>query len=337
MWGELNNLLRLCVLATASLLYCYFIAAKLPKGMLRLLSLFPVITLFYIIPFSLHTLHFGFPAWCCLAFANFKLLLFAFNQGPLSSPPPQDVLHFILLAGFLFKIQKNDSKSVLSPISEAAIRATMVTALLYNYDNCKRYVRNHVILLYFFYTYHEIQLLLAMAAIPARVLLRVHLEPQFNSPLLSTSLQDFWGHRWNLRVSELLRATVYTPIRTNPICIRIFGNRWATLPAVLLTFIVSGLVHELIYYHMSREIPTWEVTWFFVLQGVFVDIEIILKKKLVESGKFRLHRAISGPLALANIAVTAGCLSYIQVRRYGIDQRFIEEFNLFLEFSKIKA
>lgn len=93
-------------------------------------------------------------------------------------------------------------------------------------------------------------------------------------------------------------------------------------------------MHELIYYHIIRKKPTWEITWFFVLQGVLVDIEIFLKKKLVATEKFRLHEAISGPLALANIALTAGWLSYTQLLRNGVDEKVIKEFNAIVEFFK---
>ncbi|OMO83650.1 Glycoside hydrolase, family 28, partial [Corchorus capsularis] len=224
------------------------------------------------------------------------LLLFAFDQGPLSSLSISsssslklrvcDVLHFLSQAVFPFKIKENPpkkismSKLVLSSIVEAS-------------------------------------------AIPPQVILGVEIEPPFESPLLSTSLQNFWGRRWNRRASDILRATAYNPMRS--ISKRIIGPRWASLPAVFATFVVSGWMHELLYYHITRQFPTWEVTWFFVLQGIFLDIEIFLKKKLVT---FRLHRAVSGALALANLAITAGCLSYKQILRNGIDEKIIREFNL---------
>ncbi|XVF03731.1 hypothetical protein REPUB_Repub05bG0019100 [Reevesia pubescens] len=248
-----------------------------------------------------------------------------FPKAPLTfpsplSPPPPELPIFILTACSPFKIKqaspktknngespsKEDDSKAPSLILEAANKATLL-------------------------------FLLVVAAIPAQIILgvEVELEPQFNAPLLATSLQDFWGHRWNLRVSDTLRPTIYNPLRS--ISTRIIGPRWASLPAVFATFVTSGLMHELIYYHIIRKNPTWEVTWFFVLQGIFVDIEIILKKKLVETKKFRLHKAISGPLALANIAVTAGWLSYTQLLRNGIDDKLIEEFNMFLEFLKGSA
>ncbi|XWS51805.1 hypothetical protein CRYUN_Cryun11dG0014100 [Craigia yunnanensis] len=348
MEGELKNFIRLWVLTMTSLSYCFFIAAKIPKGLPRLLSLLPVITLLSILPFNIYSIHLGAPLVFCLSWhCNFKLLLFAFDQGPLSPPPPEAHL-FILTACSLFKIKQaslktkngeipskeNDSKFP-SMILETTNKATLLVLLFFSY-NYKQYFHKHVLLiLYFLLTYLAIQVFLVMLAIPAQILLGVELEPQFNAPLLATSLQDFWGRRWNLRVSDTLRSTIYNPLRS--ISTRIIGSRWASLPAVFATFVTSGLMHELIYYHIIRENPTWEVTWFFVLQGIFVDIEIVLKKKLVATDKFQLHRAISGPLALAIIAVTAGWLSYTQLLRNGIDEKIIKEFNVFLKFLKGSA
>ncbi|KAK5772437.1 probable long-chain-alcohol O-fatty-acyltransferase 5 [Gossypium arboreum] len=347
MESELNNLIKLWVLTTFSLSYSYHISAKISKGFPRLVSIFPVIFLLSILPFNIHGFHLGAAHVFVFSWmANFKLLLFAFDRGPLS-PPPANLILFLLAACSPFKIkeksvkvlkcetpfQGNEPRVVPSLILEAVNKASLLTLLFYSY-NFKQYFHKHVLLiLYFFHTYLTIQFLLAVAAIPAQICLPgVELEPQFNAPVRATSLQDFWGRRWNLRVSEALRLTIYSPIKT--ISSRVIGSRWASLPAVFATFVTSGFMHELIYYHIIRKKPTWEITWFFVLQGVLVDIEIFLKKKLVATEKFRLHEAISGPLALANIALTAGWLSYTQLLRNGVDEKVIKEFNAIVEFFK---
>ncbi|XP_021288312.1 probable long-chain-alcohol O-fatty-acyltransferase 5 [Herrania umbratica] len=332
MEGELKNFISVIIMALISMYYCYYIAAMMPKGLPRLISLLPVITLFSVLPFNVHSFHIGAPVVFILGWiTNFKLLLLAFDQGPLSPPPPGAHL-FILTACSPFRIKQSQPKAKRTTgpnvVSEAANKAALLALLFhcYNYRQC--FPGQVLLILYFFHTYLTIQFFLAVAAIPALILLGVELEPQFNGPLLATSLQDFWGRRWNLRVSDTLRPTVYNPIRS--VSTRIIGPRWASLPAVFATFLTSGLMHELIYYHITREFPTWEVTWFFVLQGFFVDVEIVLKKKFL----FRLHRSVSGPLALANLAVTAGWLSYRQLLRNKVDEKVINEFNAFLEFLR---
>jgi hypothetical protein len=40
----------------------------------------------------------------------------------------------------------------------------------------------------------------------------IELEPAYNKPFLSSSLTDFWGKRWNLLISNLMRTAVYEPV-----------------------------------------------------------------------------------------------------------------------------
>ncbi|GMI95706.1 hypothetical protein like AT5G55340 [Hibiscus trionum] len=314
MEGELRNFIRLWFLTILSLSYCYNISSKISKGFPRLISIFPVLLLLLILSFNLHTFHYGSPFVCLLSWlANSKLVLFAFDRGPLSPLPPNHTL-FILTTCSPFKIKEKPVKvkngktlflenepRVHSMVLEAANKCGLLVLLFCSY-NFKQYFHQHVwLILYFLHTYLVIQLLLALAAIPAQLMLGVELEPQFKTPVRATSLQDFWGHRWNLRVSDILRPTVYFPVKT--ISARVIRRRWASLPAVLAAFFISGLMHELSYYHITRENPTWEITWFFILQRILIDIEIILKKKLVATGMLKLPGAISGPLALVILAL----------------------------------
>ncbi|KAK8487411.1 hypothetical protein V6N13_141346 [Hibiscus sabdariffa] len=344
MEGELKNLVMTWFLTTLSLYYCYHFSAKISKGLTRLVSIFPVLILLSVLPFNLHTFHLGAPHVLLLSWLpNFRLLLFAFDQGPLSPPSPKFLL-FVLAACSPYKIKEKSVKiknggtpfQVPSLILEAANQIALLVFLFCSY-NFKQYFHSHVLLiLYFLHTYLSIQLSLAVAAIPAQILLPgVELEPQFKTPIRATSLQDFWGRRWNLRVSDTLRSTIYNPIKT--LSTRIIGPRWASLPAVLATFVTSGLMHELLYYHIIRETPTWEITWFFVLQGIFIDIEIFLKKKLVATGKFKLHEAISGPLTLSIITLTAVWLCFTPLLRNGVDEKIIHESIVIVDFFKGSA
>ncbi|CAA3010826.1 Long-chain-alcohol O-fatty-acyltransferase [Olea europaea subsp. europaea] len=107
----------------------------------------------------------------------------------------------------------------------------------------REYIHPYIILaLYCCHVYLGVELVLAITAVPVRAILGLDLEPQFNEPYLATSLQDFWGRRWNLMVTSILRPTVYHPVRR--ISTRILGSRWAKPLAILTTFLVSGLMHE---------------------------------------------------------------------------------------------
>ncbi|KAH0745048.1 hypothetical protein KY285_006705 [Solanum tuberosum] len=134
-----------------------------------------------------------------------------------------------------------------------------------------------------------------MVSAAVRGVSRVDLDPPFNEPYLTSSLQDFWGKRWNLMVSNILRLTVYDPVHLF-VAGRI-PRKWAPIPAVLATFIASGLVHELLlYYIIERSKPSGEAMIFFLIHGVALSVEIVIKKMF--NGKILVPKIISGPLAL---------------------------------------
>lgn len=87
-------------------------------------------------------------------------------------------------------------------------------------------------------------------------------EPLMRAPLLSRSLGEFWGVRWNTAFHRLAARFVFRPAR-----------RAAGLPAAtLLVFLVSGLVHDLVISVPARDgygLPTL----YFLLQGAGVLFE----------------------------------------------------------------
>ncbi|MBA0625438.1 hypothetical protein Godav_010635 [Gossypium davidsonii] len=131
-------------------------------------------------------------------------------------------------------------------------------------------------------------------------------------------------------VTSILRPTVYYPIHR--ISTRLVGSRWASLPAIISVFVVSGLMHELIYYYLTRVAPTWEVTWFFILHGVAVAAEVVVRKVVPE--KMRLHPVVSGASALGFVAVTAVWLFFPQLLRNGVDEKTIGEYCKLMDLLK---
>ena len=131
-------------------------------------------------------------------------------------------------------------------------------------------------------------------------------------------------------ISDTLRHTVYKPIQSTSV--KYVGHRWAPLPGVMASFVVSGLMHELIYYYVTRVTPTWEVTWFFVLHGVCVILEVVVKRGLGQ--KWRLNWAVSGPLTVGFVMVTALWLFFPQVTRNQVDVRATEDIMVFGKYLK---
>lgn len=347
-----------------SLCYCYATGKAVSKGPTRLLFLLPVVCLFLFLPLKLFTLHLGgmttfFIAWL----ANFKILLFAFGKGPLSSDPSMSLGRFVAVACFPIKIQQNHSQTAIekakntkedgansqstqqshlngqnremskqsqkSPLNYV-IKGLSLAMLVRVYDYSEYMHPKVLLVLYALHIYFLLELILAVAAALTRAFLGLELEPQFNEPYLSTSLQDFWGRRWNLMVTGILRPTVYEPTIILFTCV--VGRKWAQLPAVMATFIVSALMHELIFYYLGRAVPTWEITCFFLLHGLCLIIEIVLKKAL--KGKFQLPKLISGTLTLSVVMVTCFWLFFPQFLRCRAEAKMHEEYAALGNFLK---
>ena len=343
--SEMKNFAKVWLLVFISLSYCYGIGKFVCRGIPRLISVIPIVCLFLLLPINLSSVHLGgttafFIAWL----ANFKLLLFAFGKGPLSSHPSLSLGRFVALACFPIKFQqiKETPPGKLHSIAPKkptnghklplnyAVKGLLLALFVRVYDYRDHIHPTAILVLYCFHIYFGLEIILAIVAALARALLGLELEPQFDDPYLSTSLQDFWGRRWNLMVTGILRPTVYEPVLNT--CNRVVGRRWAAFPAVLVTFLASALMHELMFYYLGRVRPTWEITWFFLLHGVCLMIEIALKKTL--PGNFRLPRLISRILTVGFVMVTGFWLFFPQFLRCKADVRGLEEYAALGEFLK---
>ncbi|KAJ3694013.1 hypothetical protein LUZ60_009493 [Juncus effusus] len=260
--SDLKTLPKIITTVLISIIYARFSSSILRPGFFRFLSLLPVIFLLPFLPFSFSVIHFrgmsGFLlSWLCV----FKLLLLSFGHGPLNTS--LSLIQFVCLATLPVKLRNNNSKSenTFSPrlIYSTAIKAALLSALfsVYRYKNeLNFYV---LLLVYCIHMYLFLDLFLSIFAITSRML-GMELDPQFNKPYFATSLRDFWGRRWNLMVSAILRPSIYEPIKSH------FGPGIGVLAA----FLVSGIMHEIMFYYNNLRKPTGEVTWFFILHGICV-------------------------------------------------------------------
>lgn len=86
--------------------------------------------------------------------------------------------------------------------------------------------------------------------------------PIMSSPIVSKSLTEFWGKRWNLGFRQLANDFIFRPLH----------RRIGASSAGLLVFIVSGLIHDLVI-----SLPAGGgyglPTAYFVLQGLGVTFE----------------------------------------------------------------
>ncbi len=87
-------------------------------------------------------------------------------------------------------------------------------------------------------------------------------EPIMSNPILSKTLSEFWGKRWNLGFRQLAHDLIFRPLY----------KRTGVTPAGLLVFAASGLIHDLVISlpaHGGYGLPTG----YFLLQGLGVTME----------------------------------------------------------------
>ncbi|KAG6394126.1 hypothetical protein SASPL_144705 [Salvia splendens] len=336
MEGEIKNFILVWTTVVASLCYCHAVSKHLPSTAtnLRRLAILPIAPLFWLLPLNLTSIHLGavtsfFIAWL----ASFKLILFASASGPLHSTPPLPLSLFLPLACFPIKPQHPYTKP--SPQQSHINLPTKITilALLIQVYTYKHHLHPKLIwCCYCIHIYFMLEILLSLAGSVARAFTRIEIEPQFNEPYLATSLQDFWGRRWNLMVPKTLHPTVYLPVRRA--AARLTGWRWAAIPAVLATFLVSGVMHELVVYNFGRVVPTGEMLGFFLLHGVSLSAEIVVKRVVPE--RFWVGRAVSGPATVAYVVWSSFWLFFPPFLRAGADVKGCTESLAFVEFLKTR-
>ena len=225
---------------------------------------------------------------------------------------------------------KKTQERHISPLNYA-IKGILFSILTRLYDYSDYMHPKVIMLLYFLHTYFLLEFILAIATTLARALLGIELEPQFNEPYLTSSLHDFWGGRWNLMVTNILCLSVYNLTCHTMTCV--VGHRWAQLFAVFATFMVSGLMHELMFYYMGLIKPSWEVTWFFLLNGLCLVVEVVMKE-VVLAGRFQLPWLISGPLTIGFVIITSFWLFFPPFLWFKDDEKAFEEYVALGEFLK---
>jgi len=96
------------------------------------------------------------------------------------------------------------------------------------------------------------------------------MELRHRHPLLSESLKEFWGIRWNPIVGKLLQDSFYKPLK------RLKVSRTG---CVLACFTGSALLHALPQYIATRDLTDCYMMFgFFFLQGVGLMVEILVQR-----------------------------------------------------------
>lgn len=92
--------------------------------------------------------------------------------------------------------------------------------------------------------------------------------PIMHAPVLTESLSEFWGRRWNVAFRDFAHHAVFKPA----------ARRWSAATGTWISFVFSGLVHEL-----AISVPAGGgyglPLAYFVLQGFGVSLERTLSRK----------------------------------------------------------
>jgi alginate O-acetyltransferase complex protein AlgI len=119
----------------------------------------------------------------------------------------------------------------------------------------------------------------------------VDAQPIMSKPILSKTLSEFWGKRWNLGFRQLAHDFVFRPLY----------KRIGVAAAGLLVFVASGLIHDLV---ISLPAPGGYglPTGYFVLQGLGVMLE--------RSGLGRRMGLQKGPVAWIFLVIVAAAPAF---------------------------
>jgi hypothetical protein len=314
------------VAAAAAALYARASSSVLRLGFPRLVALLPLFPFLVAAPLAFTssaiiraTVAF-FLAWLCA----FKLALLAAGRGPLD--PALPVLTFLFTALLPVKLRQRRggagagaaastkaSKPDLSLVS-CAVKAAVIAVILRLYQFNSRlhlYVR---LAMYGVHIYCFLDLFFPCIALAVGAL-GMETEPQFDRPYLASSLRDFWGRRWNLMVSAILRPSVYDPVRARA------GN-----PAgVLATFLVSGLMHEGMVYYLSLRRPNGGMSAFFLLHGVCCVAEGWCARRWTARGLPSPPQAVATLLVVLFVAATSFWLFFPPLCKDGVEEKLLEE------------
>ncbi|EXB41566.1 hypothetical protein L484_013643 [Morus notabilis] len=172
MEGEMSNFAMVWITVVASLWYCHAIAKITKQGPKRFVVILPVTLLFFVLPLNLSTICLGGPTSFFIAWlATFKLILFSFGKGPLSSDPPLPLSRFVPLACLPIKIQENagqnSKKGQKSPLNYAT-KALIFATILPVYQNKSSIHPKLFLFLFGVYTYTALEIILATVAVAWR-------------------------------------------------------------------------------------------------------------------------------------------------------------------------
>lgn len=320
---EIKRFALVYISAIVSVIYCYYIPSRIKAGAPRLLSILPVCVQFFVFPiFFSSVLFISIITFTLTGMGILKLILFSFDKGPLF-PLPTSLFGFLCFTFLpIERLGKTPKSQSTSPTwvfpTKVAICAVMLMLHMRGYKHNLHTVLLWVVI-YPLYMYLPLEIALNTVKFLFTIILGCDLKPVFDEPYLATSLQDFWGPRWNPMVSSLLRSAFYFPLKGKS------NSGLAMFIGGFATFLASGLFHELQSFYTSYETPSWEITLFYVLHGVCTAAEMVVKRSAFGQ-RWTVRPVVSWLLTMTFVIVTNGWLYFPQITRGKEIRHYITEY-----------
>lgn len=256
--------------------------------------------------------------------ANFKIIAVCMDRGPLASSswtplqtlfilylpiypsPPTAENQSLKKKGRLQDSSGSSSALLVQWVAKIVLLSVLVYLL--SKGNLSPIAKD---LLYPWAIYCFLGLLMDGPAALVLSLIGVLILPTFDQPWLSTSLSDFWGRRWNITTSHMLRVIVYDPIAEGRLIKKRNGekfssvNAYGRLAGLLATFLMSGLIHEYIFWLLQSDgLLTLKWLAFFTVQGPLMMVEWKLHEVAVKTG-WQARTLVSRAVTLALLLLIA--------------------------------
>ena len=102
----------------------------------------------------------------------------------------------------------------------------------------------------------------------------VNATPLMNSPLLASSVSEFWSRRWNTAFRDLTHIFLFRPL----------GSKFGYSRALFAGFLISGMVHDLVI-SLPAGGGYGGPTLYFSIQGAAIFVERSTSGRSVNLGK----------------------------------------------------
>ncbi|KAH8973067.1 hypothetical protein BDL97_01G025700 [Sphagnum fallax] len=331
--------------SSVGMAYVYFGVMKLlPKGMWRLLALLPLLAFYVYMPLKLGTVFERGLLSCFFTWlTSFKLVLLCWDAGPASDPWAIATFpRFLAVMNLSLHLKTQSSRaSRIAPESGGALVAKKLQEPAFatethgkrnginasstqrkrmksdagkdlQQNNNSNPLKNH-----------------GTGSMGGRNFFQILDESKLCSgkfPVHKAEAEELNGackpieaSRESMKSSALLNSPGFDSQKLSRLPL------WPRSLALFLCLVVSGLMHELIFFYMTLSPPTWDATAFFTLHGIMSVFEIFIRRKF----RIKVRKLVSVPITLCVMFFSALWLFYPSVCRGGTDFKAISEFQDF--------